>query len=275
MKRDDLIDAVVSGNKWRKLAGYIDAIAAPSHIVSYGGAHSNHLAAAAKVLSDCQHRATFIVRGDELNSRSSAVLRYCTGLGVKLIFITRSEFRQLREHDWQPNRLQRQQWQLPDSVQILPEGGSGPHNRLGCAELWQELLVQGQPDQLWLAAGTGGTARGLLAAMPMHCPTHVHIVSAVRGSHREARHTQQLAQDKGISCQWFDETTFGGFAKETHELRQAQYAFTSATNIPLDPVYNAKVWWHLRDMANSGHLGSGRIVWLHTGGFDLRNSLQD
>ena len=271
IKRDDLIHPVVAGNKWRKLAGYVEHLPASSHVITFGGAHSNHLAAAASVLADMGHTGTFVIRGEELHSNSSEVLRHCHDLGMQLIFISRAEFRALRDGHWQPSQSQLLQWQTPSNSHILAEGGSGEHNQSGCAQLWQELVEQGLPDQLWLAAGTGGTARGLLHAMPEHCQTKLHIISAVKGAQREAQRTLDLAQSKAIPCTWQDENVFGGFAKSSPELAHLHNLFSHATDIPLDPVYNTKVCWHLQQLSLSKPSTSDRIVWLHTGGFGLNN----
>jgi len=264
LKRDDLIHPIVSGNKWRKLVGFVEQLPPSATVLTFGGAHSNHLAAAATCLQTQGHQGIFIIRGDELNPKSSPALHHCQAAGMHLIFISRTSFRQLREQHWQPSTRQQQAWQLPQDYQLLAEGGSGPHNSQGCQALWQELEQAGRPDHLWLAAGTGGTARGLLRAMPHDCPTHITLVSAVKGSHREAAQTQALADDKQIKLTWIDETYFGGFAKTNAQLQQAQLAFEAATGILLDPVYNAKVWWHLSQQPRPQQ---GKIVWLHTGGF--------
>ena len=269
IKRDDLIHPVVAGNKWRKLAGYVKQLPPKAHVLTFGGAHSNYLAAAATVLSTYGHQGTFIIRGNELKVDSSTVLRHCHDLGMQLIFISRSEFRDLRDQQWQPNSDQRTRWQVPANGHILPEGGSGEHNRHGCAQLWQELQQQGTVDQLWLAAGTGGTARGILHAMPVNCPTKMHIISAVKGAKREAKQTLDLASSKGIQCTWQDEDTFGGFAKSSSDLQEFQRQFSHLTDIPLDPVYNAKVCWHLQQLSQPTPSISDHIVWLHTGGFGL------
>ena len=264
IKRDDLIHPVVSGNKWRKLAGFIQSLAPKTTVVTFGGAHSNHLAAAATCLQSSSHQGIFVVRGDELKAYSSDVLRHCYKAGMQLRFIDRSAYRRLREVAWQPSQQQILDWQLPETYTLLPEGGSGTYNRLGCQHLWQEIEAEGRPDHIWLAAGTGSTARGLLHAMPINSTTHITVVSAVKGAKQEAKETTAVAKHRGIPLTWIDETTFGGFAKSNPQLEQSRQAFQQATNIYLDPVYNAKVWWHLQ---HSQSLPSGRLVWIHTGGF--------
>ena len=264
IKRDDLIHPVVSGNKWRKLAGFIAQLPPQATVLTFGGAHSNHLAAAATCLQVYGHKGIFVVRGQELGPDSSSVLQHCHKAGMQMQFIERATFRQLRENHWQPATAEILDWQLPTDIHILPEGGSGPHNRTGCQQLWQEIKTQNLPDHIWLAAGTGGTARGLLHAMPSGSKIQMTVVSAVKGAHKEAAKTVAVARQKGILLHWLDETTFGGFAKTNAQLNQARQDFCQATDIPLDPVYNAKVWWHLRYFQP---LPAKKVLWLHTGGF--------
>ena len=49
VKRDDLIDPYISGNKWRKLKYILEKaeLEGKSHLVTFGGAYSNHLLATA------------------------------------------------------------------------------------------------------------------------------------------------------------------------------------------------------------------------------------
>ena len=265
MKRDDLIHPIVAGNKWRKLAGFFTDLPRHSQVLTFGGAYSNHLAAAATALQALGHEGIFVVRGDELHAHSSPVLSHCAQAGMQLRFISRQAYRQLREQAWQPSIEQLKTWQVSEKYKLLPEGGSGSHNDLGCAQLWQELQTQGSIDYLWLAAGTAGTVQGLIKAMPRDCPTRITVVSAVKGAHREAAQTQALAASKNIPLTWLDETQFGGFAKSNAQLQLNCDEFHKSTGIVLDPVYNAKVWWQLQQSCPN----HGKVVWVNTGGLRL------
>lgn len=265
MKRDDLIHPIVAGNKWRKLVGFFAQLPAHSQVLTFGGAYSNHLAAAATAMQTLGHRGVFVVRGDELNAASSPVLKHCADAGMSLHFVSRQAFRLLREQAWQPSHEQLLAWQIKDNYTILAEGGSGAHNDLGCAQLWRELQHQGPIHHVWLAAGTAGTVQGLLRAMPQGCITHITVVSAVKGSQREAAQTKAIARGKNLQLTWLDETQFGGFAKSNAQLQHSSAEFYKTTGIILDPVYNAKVWWQLQQAQPS----QGKVVWINTGGLRL------
>ena len=79
VKRDDLIDARVSGNKWRKLRYNLLQMEAlgKSGVLTFGGAYSNHLIAVASAASKLGVKSVGIVRGDELTAESNDNLKNC------------------------------------------------------------------------------------------------------------------------------------------------------------------------------------------------------
>ena len=66
IKRDDLIDSEVSGNKWRKLKYNIEQALSKKNdcIVTFGGAFSNHLLATAVACNKANIKSFGIVRGE-------------------------------------------------------------------------------------------------------------------------------------------------------------------------------------------------------------------
>ena len=94
IKRDDLIDPLISGNKWRKLK-YQLAEAQHQHkktLVSFGGAYSNHLLALASASAKFGFKSVGIVRGEEVRKASETLL-LCRMLGMKLIYVSREEYK--------------------------------------------------------------------------------------------------------------------------------------------------------------------------------------
>jgi 1-aminocyclopropane-1-carboxylate deaminase len=259
IKRDDLIHPVVSGNKWRKLKGFFQTADPSLPVLTFGGAYSNHLPAAAFALKHFGYAGIAVVRGEELAVDDNAVLRYCVSQGMKVHFASRSEYRELRERGWEPTPEQRARWALTD-VQILPEGGAGEHARSGTGEIWSEIAAIHIPNHLVIASGTGTTVRGIISEMPTRCLTQVHVVSAVRGAHREETLVKMLAEEKNIKLQWIDEVAFGGFGKGRAELAPLAMRFTEQTQIPIELNYNAKVWAYLQKQN-----WNGRVCWVHTG----------
>ncbi len=93
VKRDDLIDDLVSGNKWRKLKYNLMQMKAlgKSGVLTFGGAYSNHLIATAAAANRSGIKAVGVVRGDELHRGSNDTLRLCDELGMELKFVSRAE----------------------------------------------------------------------------------------------------------------------------------------------------------------------------------------
>jgi 1-aminocyclopropane-1-carboxylate deaminase len=60
---------------------------------------------------------------------------------------------------------------------------------------------------------------------------------------------------------------FGGFGKINAELVQFMNEFYAETNIPLDPIYTAKMFYGLVEMAKAEEFEKGtKILAIHTGG---------
>src|SRR6201996_8781395 len=70
IKRDDLIHPTISGNKWRKLKYLLQKALAENkkHLVTFGGAYSNHLLATAAAGAKFGFKTTGIVRGEKVQN---------------------------------------------------------------------------------------------------------------------------------------------------------------------------------------------------------------
>ena len=93
-KRDDLIHKYISGNKIRKLKYNIFSFYKNncSLLVTFGGAFSNHLLATASICYELGIPCIGIVRGEELDAKSNFILSKCDSLGMKLEFVSRTNF---------------------------------------------------------------------------------------------------------------------------------------------------------------------------------------
>lgn len=263
VKRDDLLHAQVSGNKFRKLKYPLLALRGRRvTLVTMGGPWSNHLHALAHAGALLGWPTVGLVRGaDGVNT---ATLDDCRQLGMRIVFVSRDAYRALRAH---PDDWRRHVRDVGDDHVWLPEGGSAPAALRGVAELVDELPFV--PDTLLVACGTGATLAGLLAGMQGRGRViGVAVLKHAEYLHREiALLLRQAGYPAYDNYSLLTDCHHGGYGKAPPALRQFCSDFSQETGIPVEPVYTGKLFHAISRMAHSGALrGNERIVAVHTGG---------
>ncbi|WP_417313062.1 1-aminocyclopropane-1-carboxylate deaminase/D-cysteine desulfhydrase [Ectopseudomonas khazarica] len=271
--RLDLIDPLVSGNKWFKLAPYLQQAAADGAqgLISLGGAHSNHLHALAAAGQRFGFATVGLLRGEAQRTPTVDDLQ---ALGMQLHWLGYGGYRARHQADfWQP-------WlaRYP-GFQAVGEGGLGLPGAEGCRGLvamaHAQLADLDWPDfdAWWLAAGTGTTLAGLLLGDRRRS---VFGALAVPASHGVAAQVAALLGQAGVSGgrQQFIDAARGGFARFDQALRQFILETEQAAGLPLDPLYTGKALMALRDFCANGQLVRGtRLIFIHTGGLQGRRAL--
>ncbi len=260
IKRDDLIHPHIMGNKWRKLKYNILHVQ-ESHlagIVTFGGAYSNHIAATAAACATNQLPSIGIIRGDELSPDSNPTLRFASDQGMKLQFISRNEYRQLKEN-------QHQLQQTHPGYLILPEGGTNELAIRGCQEIWTE--INQSFDYAITSVGTGGTMAGLLKAMSGE--GKLIGISALKGNfiHSEFRNMLQHHNIPFENYELMDQWHFGGYGKVTDGLVTFINDTKEKIKVLFDPIYTAKMYFAVTKLIETNYFPSNsKIVLIHTGG---------
>lgn len=268
VKRDDLIDPYVSGNKWRKLK-YIIELALHQQragILTLGGAYSNHLLATAAACEQFGLKSIGLVRGEELTAESNENLQRCAAMGMELHFLSRDEYSERYEKERQ--EIWKQQY--PDYL-FVPEGGATYHGMIGCQEIWTEI---NEPiDHVFVAQGTTTTSCGLLLGSDE--TTTVHVVPALKGfdSLTEMRPLlYQFLIDNELVSEYLNrvvvhsEAHFGGYAKVTDELIEFIGFCKQNFDLPLDRVYTGKAFYALMKALESEEFDTKTVLFVHTGG---------
>jgi 1-aminocyclopropane-1-carboxylate deaminase len=263
MKRDDLLHPVISGNKWRKLKYIIDhalSLGADT-LVSMGGAYSNHLHALAYAGKVLGLKTIGLVRG-ELPEILTPTLQDMKNWGMELEFVSRSDYRQLRQYkEWQdlPGLKPRQYW--------VPEGGAQVLALKGVAELVGEIAVP--YDTICMPCGTGTTLAGIIEAAPQQVSV-LGFAALKNAAYLRAEVDAALSQSRN-GWQINLDYHFGGFAKTNAELNAFIEDFELKTTIPLDPVYTGKMMYAIYDLIQKHYFKPGeRIIAVHTGGLQGR-----
>jgi len=266
VKRDDLIHPEVSGNKWRKLEYIVKSFyqSNKTTLLTFGGAYSNHLLATASACYLLQIPCVGVVRGEELSERSNCVLSRCHDLGMQLHFVSRSEYR-LR---YTPHYVERLS-QRYENCYVVPEGGACMHGMIGCVKLAEELSFA---DHIFVAQGTSTTSCGLLWGATKSI---IHAVPVIKNFDWQAE-MKQILQTTAMSLHQimllFDSLKvhvhyhFGGYAKDTKELRNFIEECNDKYQLPLDRIYTAKAFYAAMYELKDRSYDNTTVVFVHTGG---------
>lgn len=267
LKRDDLLHAEVSGNKFRKLKYPLLALQGQHPIlVTMGGPWSNHLHALAHAAALGGWPSIGLVRGAV--EMKSATLDDCRRLGMQIQFVSREDYRQLREDQ----QAWRKHVALADDSHVwLPEGGSAPAALRGVAEMVDEIEQQLQfmPEVIMVACGTGATLAGILAGLRGR--SRVIGVAVLKDAAYLRQEIAQLLQQAGYpdyqNYQLITDAHHGGYGKAPPELRQFCRDFSQALDVPVEPVYTGKLFHALRRLQQTqAFRDDERLLAVHTGG---------
>ena len=269
--RLDLIDPLISGNKWFKLTDHLRRAraAGADGLISLGGAHSNHLHALAAAGKRFGFATVGLLRGHPQQTPTTLDLER---FGMQLHWLGFAGYRARHEPDfWQP-------WQaLYPNLHQVPEGGGGLAGALGCMPLVSRVREQlatigwQDYDAWWLAAGTGTTLAGLVLGEEGR--RRVYGALAVPEDHGVAPQVEAILQAGGLQERNFElvDASRGGFAKVDDALLAFMRANEVASGIPLEPLYTAKALMALAQAVEKGVITRGmRVVFVHTGGLQGR-----
>ena len=262
LKRDDELHPIISGNKWRKLK-YILEHALHSNkdtIISMGGNYSNHLHALAYTASLLNLKAIGIIRGEQ---RLTPSLHDMKNWGMALKFISRSDYRLLRENKYPLDLKTNQYW--------LPEGGAEKLALKGVSEIITEIDIA--YDVITVACGTATTLAGLINAVPNN--TQVLGFAAFKHAEFLNNDVNKLLSPNNKNWHINHDYHFGGFAKTKPELIQFINTFKQRHTIELEPIYTGKMLYGLYDLIQQGLLNNKRIIAIHTGGLQGNRGFND
>lgn len=271
VKRDDLIDPFISGNKLRKLEGNLKAAkkAGAQQLLTFGGAYSNHLLASAAAAQELNFPVAGWVRGDELNVNSNAMLNQCHQLGMELNFVNRVEFKETKHQSGLHTIGQKRTW-------VIPEGGANPEGILGCTEIYKEAVVQNNNqhfDAVFIAQGTTTTSLGVLASLSDR--TQLFVVPVLKGfdSLKEMQYLAKQSKRNPLTAHLsfpfeqvkvLDRHHHGGYAKLSIELSSFIQTFNDTEQFPIEATYTAKALLALQIEMHT--LIGKKILFIHTGG---------
>jgi D-cysteine desulfhydrase family pyridoxal phosphate-dependent enzyme len=289
LKRDDLTDLALGGNKARKLEFLVaDAMRARATVlITTGAVQSNHARMTAAAARRAGMRAVLVLTSPAgpADLQGNLLLDRILGAEVHIIDGVLHKGPAAGEREEQIIAALREQLEREgERPYVVALGGSCAIGTLGYVDCTREMLEQlaslgMAPTRLYYASGSRGTQAGLeLGARAFHAPWQCTGI-AVSGGEAEKREravdiaraaARRLEIDLHVAGGDFvtDQEWYGeGYAIPTAAGVEAMQLLAATEGILLDPVYTAKAMSGL-----IGHIRSGRIppdetvLFLHTGG---------
>lgn len=251
VKRDDMIHPFISGNKWRKLKyALLEAKQQKkTHLLSFGGAWSNHLLALACAGAQFRFKTTGIVRGEEVHN---PMMEMCRMFGMDIRFVSREQFRLKELGDQIP--------QDDDQMMIIQEGGKGEAGVMGCEEILADVPLV---NRVFCAVGTGTTLAGISRAAQRQGMLAEGICVLKGAGTMDA----EIEAMSGTGIKVHHRFHRGGYAKSDPDLMECIYQTASETGILFDQVYTGKMLLGVMELAEENYFRRGEsILLIHTGG---------
>jgi D-cysteine desulfhydrase family pyridoxal phosphate-dependent enzyme len=279
IKRDDLADFVLSGNKARKLEFLLaDAIDKGSDcVITVGGIQSNHCRATAMAARRLGLEPYLLLRNDthEITDKLEGNLMLDRLCGSQIHIFTPNQVKKLGGNDKMLMKFANELRAKGKNPYIIPLGGSNPLGTWGYIEAANEIISQIKASELKIddvvvACGTGGTAAGLVLGLN-NLNIKVHPVCVSNDARYFHQHINAIftafkfSKTSEECCDIIEGYKGIGYNKSTGEEIRLLRDIALETGVVLDPAYTLKA---VRGMLyESGRLFQNRnVLFVHTGG---------
>jgi len=302
IKADDCTGLGLGGNKVRKLEYELGPprLQGVTHLVTAGGAHSNHCRVTAAAAARLGLKCSLVVNGEpEDPERGNALLHRL--LGARIVTVAKRE-----ERGNAIGHEVRRIGAAGGKALAVPVGASTERGALGyvhaVAEMRNQVRPEGEPPWIFTSSSSGGTLAGLilgcaifdwrarLVAVSADEPAAwirgiasflsmgaARLLEADPGSasrgvtgddisaqgNRLLNRVRRVAEDVLVT----DDFVGDGYGVATPEGDEAMRLFGARAGVILDPVYTAKAAAALIARLRDGTIAAGNhAVFLHTGG---------
>ena len=256
VKRDDTVDPLLSGNKYRKLYALIHT---PSthcrRLYSYGGTQSNAMLSIAALCAQKGWEFIYYTKplGSHLRAHPTGNLKAALELGMKLVEVS---------HERYDETVASLKGKCNDDELLLPQGGADPLARQGIERLAVEItswLLQQGVERCYIVtpSGTGTTAYYLAGSLP-HLPL---ITTAVVGNGEYLREQMERLGTLPKNLMILESGKKHHFAKPYAELYET-YRELQEAGMEFDLIYGAKMWHELLKALPD----DAPVLYIHSGG---------
>jgi len=282
IKRDDLTEPALGGNKVRKLELFL-AEAKEKHtdyIVTYGAAQSNHCRLTVSMANKLGFKTLLILaKNDQVNYNGNFFIYDL--YDTEIIWT---------ETNVVPETIERTLNELKCkgfNPYFIQGGGHGDLGTHAYKLAFDEIVKQEQElnvtfNQIYHASGTGTTQAGLIAGNILRRNNDKTIIgiSVARNNERGTEVIEESIQSYLKNCtsenvsseyeiNFLDQYVGNGYADIYPEIKSTIKSVIKNSSIMLDPVYTGKAFYGMTDYIKRNDIKGQNILFIHTGGIPL------
>ncbi|MGE4420393.1 MAG: 1-aminocyclopropane-1-carboxylate deaminase [Sulfurimonas sp.] len=257
VKRDDLIDPFLAGNKYRKLYTLLQT---PSNkfdtIISYGGTQSNAMLAIAAMCKDKSWKFVYYTKplSETLKNEDCGNFYHAKNLGMHHVEIELECYRDF---------ITSLRFNLDEKTFIIDQGGALEEARLGLEVLAQEIRAQNlHVKSLATPSGTGTTALYLALSLPEYRVYTTPCIGDVSYLREQMQALSKIPENLVI----LEPQKKYHFAKPYKEFLEIQQKLL-ASGVEFDLIYAPGMWRAILDQTDE------EILYIHSGGVSGNESM--
>ena len=282
VKRDDVMELAMGGNKVRKLEFLMaDAQAQGCDtVITTGDLHSNHTRLTAAAARKLGMSVILAMKGKKPESiNGNLLLDYLFGADVRFFDVDRKELPAIMEE------IRKEREAQGERCYVIPRGGASAHGVLGYVNAVFEVRKQlngTNLDYIVFPTGTGATQAGLVLGTKLAgLGAKVIGISAGRSASEIRSDVEHLVRETadllGVKAKLSrddvivdDSYTCGGYAVVTKEVTDVVEMVAQKEGLLVDPVYSGKGMLGLLGLEKKEYFPKGsRVLFVHTGGVPI------
>ena len=257
VKRDDLIDPFLAGNKFRKLYTLLKTPKEKyNKIISYGGTQSNAMLAIAAMCKDKEWEFVYITKKLSTTQREHKEGNFFYALSFGMQHV------EIDEHHYK-KYISSLRLNLDEKSYVIDQGGADKSAKEGLEVLATEIR-EAAPDVKAVAtpSGTGTTALYLALSLPEY---KVYTTPCVGDSTylKEQMSALHKIPDNLVILEPEKKYHFAKLYKEYYEI----YKKTLASGVEFDLLYAPGMWKCLLEQTNE------KVLYIHSGGVSGNESM--
>lgn len=257
VKRDDLIDPYLAGNKYRKLYTLLQTPKQHYHtVISYGGTQSNAMLAIAAICQKKSWKFIYYTKQLSLQQKTQMQGNFATALELGM------EHKEI-ENEYYKDFIASMRLHLDEKTLLIDQGGATDEAQKGLSILAQEIREQNENVQaVATPSGTGTTALFLAKELPEYT---VYTTPCIGDSTYLKEQMQALAPlPKNLII--LEANKKYHFAKPYEEFYTI-YKRLKLTGIEFDLLYAPLMWKMLLEKTTQ------KIMYIHSGGVSGNESM--